>query len=322
MTDNTLSPKTIEVVKATAPVLAEHGLQIVKTFYPRTWNQLPCLALAIFAASLPLYSQETSQQDRPSDKRKDKEIFSGPQPGEKVPPLKVRVVIGDNAGEDVDIVSDAKGKPIFLIFMNEWNEQVAELMRVITLYAEQREKPELATAVVWLTSDPNDLEAKLKRARPHMPRNTPVGISLDGPEGPGAYGLNRHVQMTILIVDSNVVTSNFALVQPSTNGDSVAVLRELVKVIGGKPPTLAEVLSPRHQQFVATRIELMVDKSASDERVQQLARGLESFVRSRREAKIKLGQVSSEIIQGGRFSDRKKAIGYLRKWAKEYEDNR
>ena len=58
----------------------------------------------------------------------------------------------------------------------------------------------------------------------------------------GTYGLNRHVQMTILIVDRNVVTSNFALVQPSINGDSVAVLRELVKVIGGKPPTLAEVL--------------------------------------------------------------------------------
>ena len=321
MTDNTLSPKTIEVVKATAPVLAEHGLQIVKTFYPRTWNQLPCLALAIFAASLPLYSQETSQQDRPSDKRKDKEIFSGPQPGEKVPPLKVRVVIGDNAGEDVDIVSDAKGKPIFLIFMNEWNEQVAELMRVITLYAEQRGKPELVKAVVWLTSDPSDLETRLKRARPHMPKTTPVGVSLAGSEGPGAYGLNRHVQMTILITNNDVVTSNFALVQPSVNGDSVAVLRGLVKVIGGEPPTLAEILSPRHQQIVATRIELMVDKSASDDNVQRLAKMLERFVGSRRDAKLKLGQVSSEIVRTGRFDDRTKAIDYLRKWAKEYEDN-
>ncbi len=286
-----------------------------------TWNQLQYLTLAIFAVSLPLYSQEAPQQDRLSDKRKDTEIFSGPQPGEKLPPLKVRVVIGDNAGQDVDIVSDAKGKPIFLIFMNEWNEQVAELMRVITLYAEQREKPELATAVVWLTSDPSDLEAKLERARPHMPRNTPVGISLDGPEGPGAYGLNRHVQMTILIVDSNVVTSNFALVQPSVNGDSVAVLRELVKVIGGKPPTLAEILSPRNQQIVATRIELMVDKSASDDNVQRLAGMLEKFVGSRRDAKLKLGQISSEIVRSGEFDDRTKAIGYLRKWAKEYEDN-
>ena len=291
-----------------------------KTKTAGTRKKLLCLTLAIFSASLPLYSQETSRQDRPSEKRKDKEIFSGPQPGEKLAPLKVRVVIGDNAGKDVDIVSVAKGKPTFLIFMNKWNEQVAELMRVITLYAEQRDKPPVS-AVVWLTSDASDLEARLERAPPHMPRNTLVGISLDAPEGPGAYGLNRHVQMTILVADSNVVTSNFALVQPSIHGDSVAVLRELVKVIGGKPPTLVEILTPRHQQIVTTRIELLVDKSVSDERVQQLASGLESFVRSRRHAKVKLGQVSSEIVQSGRFSDRKKAIGYLRKWAKEYEEH-
>src|SRR5262245_66130886 len=106
-------------------------------------------------------------------------------------------------------------------------------MRVITLYAEQRDKPQLVTAVVWLTSDPIDLRARLERARPHMPRNTPVGISLDGPEGPGGYGLNRHVQMTILVTDGALVTSNFALVQPSVQGDAINVLRALVKVIGG-----------------------------------------------------------------------------------------
>jgi hypothetical protein len=235
--------------------------------------------MTFFAVSLPSYAQETSPQNRISDRKDAVNVFSGPQPGEKLPPLKVRIVIGDNAGKEVDIVSAARGKPTFLIFMNEWNEQVAELMRVITLYAEQRGKPQLIAAVVWLTSDPGDLEAKLERARPHMPRNTPVGISLDGREGPGAYGLNRHVQMTILVSDRNVVTSNFALVQPSVNGDAVNVLSALVKVIGGKPPTLAEVLSPREQQIVTTRIELMVDKSASDERVQQLARDLEGIVR-------------------------------------------
>ncbi len=295
---------------------------MTKTCTVGTWSQLLWLALTFLAASSPSYSQETSQQDGISDKVKVTNIFSGPQPGEKLPPLKVRIVIGDKAGENVDIVSAARGKPTFLVFMNEWNEQVAELMRVITLYAEQKGKPQLVTAVVWLTSDPIELGAKLERARPHMPRNTPVGISLDGPEGPGAYGLNRNVQMTILVCERNVVTSNFALVQPSVHGDAVAVLRALVKVIGGKPPTLAEILAPREQQIVTTRIELMVDKSASDERVQQLARDLESYVRSRPDAKRTLGQQASAIVKSGRFNDRTKAIGYLHKWAKEYENNR
>jgi hypothetical protein len=206
--------------------------------------------------------------------------------------------------------------------MNEWNEQVAELMRVITLYAEQRDKSKLVTAVVWLTADPDELRERLERARPNMPRNTSVAISLDGLEGPGAYGLNRHVQMTILIADRGVVSSNFALVQPSVNGDTVEVLRALVNVIGGTPPTLAEVLIPREQQIVTTRMELLADESVSDERVQRYAAALESFVASRPDAKRTLGQVSREIVKSGRFNDRPKAIGYFRKWAKEYEGNR
>jgi len=108
------------------------------------------------------------------------------------------------------------------------------------------------TAVVWVTSNPNDLETKIKRAseRGGMPKNTPVAISLEGPEGPGAYGLNRHADMTVLIADNDVVSANFALVRPSINADSLAAVPKLVKVLGGKPPTLDEILSPRYQQRV------------------------------------------------------------------------
>ncbi len=295
---------------------------MAKTFTGGARSQLFWLAVTFFALASPSNSQQTSRQAHKSDKADVTKLFSGPQAGEKLPPLKVRIVLGDKAGKEVDIVADAQGKPTFLVFMNEWNEDVAELMRVLTLFAEQKGKPELVKAVVWLTPDPNDLGARLERARPHMPRNTPVGMSLDGPEGPGAYGLNRHVQMTILVCDRNVVTANFALLQPSINVDAVNVLGALVKVIGGKPPTLAEILAPREQQIVATRIEQMVDKSASDEQVQQVAKLLDSYVRTRPDAKRALGQQSSEIVKGRRFNDRTKAIGYLNKWAKEYEDKR
>lgn len=293
---------------------------MAKTCAAATRSQLLWLALTLFAVTSPLYSQQISQQDGKSDKAA--KLLSGPQPGEKLPPLKVRIVIGDHAGKDVDIVSNAKGKPTFLIFMNEWNETVAEMMRVLTLYAEQRASPQLVAGVVWLTSDANDLGPKLEQARPHMPRNTPVGMSLEGPEGPGAYGLNRHAQMTILVADRDVVTSNFAFDRPTVDVDSVDVARALAKIIGGKPPTPAEVLIPREKQIVTTRIELMVATSASDEQVQQIAGAIESYVRTRPDAKRTLGQRSSEIVKSGQFKDRAKALSYLRKWAKEYEINR
>ena len=52
MTDSTLSPKTIEIVKATAPVLAEHGLQIIKTFYPRMHRENPEVAVHFTASPI------------------------------------------------------------------------------------------------------------------------------------------------------------------------------------------------------------------------------------------------------------------------------
>jgi hypothetical protein len=297
------------MIKMTGPKLLLHGIRRLH------------LALAIIAVALPLYSQEVSEQQVRSEQT-DETIFSGPQPGEKLPPLKGRIVVGDNEGQQVDLVSRARGRPLLLIFMNDFGETVNELMRVITLYVEQKNEPELVTAVVWVTSDPNELEAKVKSAsaRGNMPKNTPVAISLEGPEGPGAYGLNRHADMTLLIANDGVVTSNFALIRPSINADSLAVIPELVALIGGKRPTLAEILAPRHQQIVATRIERMVDESASDERVQQLAKLVESFVSNRLELEPKLGEISSEIVQSGRFDHHTKAIGYLRKWAAAYKD--
>ena len=44
---------------------------------------------------------------------------------------------------------------------------------------------------------------------------SPMGISVDGKEGPGAYGLNRKVTITILVVKDNKVHANFAILSPN-----------------------------------------------------------------------------------------------------------
>ena len=40
-------------------------------------------------------------------------------------------------------------------------------------------------------------------------------ISLDGIEGPGNYGLNRKVTLTLLVAKGTKVVANFAIVQPN-----------------------------------------------------------------------------------------------------------
>jgi hypothetical protein len=67
-----------------------------------------------------------------------------------------------------------------------------------------------------------------------------VGISVDGIEGPGNYGLNRKVTLTVLVVDKGKVVANFAIVQPNET-DAPKVAAAVAKVLGKKPPTAEEL---------------------------------------------------------------------------------
>src|SRR5690606_21264698 len=98
----------------------------------------------------------------------------------------------------------------------------------------------LNSAIVWLDEDPTEAESTLKRVRHAMTPGIPVGISLDGKEGPGNYGLNRNVSLTILIGNEGRVTANFALVQPSVQAHLSRVFEQIVRIIGVKAPQPAE----------------------------------------------------------------------------------
>ena len=247
-------------------------------------------------------------------------VFSGPQIGEKIAPFKIRGVFGDDAGKDIDLIARAGGKPMMLIFLHTFNESVFGMMRILTNYAEKRQKAELMTGVIWLSGDPNELEVKLKRAQRAMPKNTPIGISPDGQEGPGAYGLNRKVSVTVIIAKDNKVAANFALIQPSIRADAVRILGELVKVTGGKAPTLAQLTKRnRRRQFAVNELEKMLSKTAKAEDIVKSAKAIEDYVKKRAEVRMQIGNIAYEIIKSDRFKDRNpKALDYLRKWAKQF----
>ncbi|MEC8474717.1 MAG: hypothetical protein VXZ38_08710, partial [Planctomycetota bacterium] len=67
--------------------------------------------------------------------------------------------------------------------------------------------------------------------------------SPDGIAGPGAFGLNRNVTMTVLVCDEGKVVSNFALLQPQLQVDGQAMIDAVVKGSGGgEVPSLESVL--------------------------------------------------------------------------------
>jgi len=168
--------------------------------------------------------------------------FSGPQAGEKVTPFVVRAVVGDRAGQEIDLVKDAQGKPIVLFFVHEVTRPSVGLARLLLNYAASRKADGLHAGLVLLSADATSSEDWAKRAAGALPSGVPVGISKDGAEGPGAYGLNRKVAVTVLVAKENKVTANFALVQPSIAADAPKIAKAIAEALGDSAaPTMEEL---------------------------------------------------------------------------------
>jgi hypothetical protein len=256
----------------------------------------------------------------------DEKVFSGPQVGEKLPSFKVRGVYND-AGKDLDFVKQAKGKPIVLIFVHDLNRPSAAMTRVLGDYAASRSKDGLACGIVWLSDDATEAESTLKRVRHAMPK-APIGISPDGKEGPGSYGLNRGMTLTILVGKDDKVTANFALVQPSLQADLPKILEAVVKVAGGKVPKLEDLTGakemrkagPEPDAKLTGMLRSLIQKTAKAEDVEKTAEAIEAYVKTNEAARKEVGRISRTIVDGGKVENygTEKAQDYLKKWAKTY----
>ena len=164
---------------------------------------------------------------------------SGPQIGDKLPDFKAHAFFGPDAGKDFQIHAKTKGSATLLIFMHAPSEVGItrpgfQFLKPVDKYASENEK--LATQIVWVAGDKENIEKFLKRAENSLNLKSPVSICLEGgKDGPATYGLNDKVQITVLIAKDNKVLNNFALTDPNGK-DSAKVIAAIAKVLGKDPP--------------------------------------------------------------------------------------
>jgi hypothetical protein len=199
-------------------------------------------------------------------------VFSGPQSGEKLTTFKVHAFSGANAGKQVQLLADPKETPRVLIFVHEITRPALQFFRPIDEFAAKLAGDGLETHFVWLTADKTKTEQYLQNAKQSLALASPIVISLDGLEGPGNYGLNRKVAVTVLVAKGNKVVANFAIVQPNET-DSPKVNAAVAKLMGKTPPA-APALSdkakerpkaganPELQQLMRKLIQLTNDDAA------------------------------------------------------------
>jgi hypothetical protein len=131
---------------------------------------------------------------------------------------------------------------VLIVFVHERNRPSVGLARLLGLYAATQKDKGLVSGTIYLTADATATEEWMKIAKGTLQTGIPVAISTDGQEGPGAYGLNRKVQMTVLVGKDDKVTANFALVQPSVQADAPKIAQAIVDALGGgQGPTIEEL---------------------------------------------------------------------------------
>lgn len=196
-------------------------------------------------------------QDRPSTATTEDSppsVFSGPQIGEPLHDFAFQE-LKENQQPETFTVSDA---PTLLIFMHQRTRPAFAVVRTLAEFTakleksdgervkanrDQSESPKLRTAIVFLTRDKSQTEQWWKAVANYFPPKTVAGYSTDGDEGPGIYGLNREVTLTILLARNKKVVANFALIDPSVQVDAPKIIRELGLLLNLDSTTLRNFLA-------------------------------------------------------------------------------
>ncbi len=269
----------------------------------------------------------------------DEEVFSGPQPGERVPPLTVRNVFEDPA-VDFDPVANAKNGPLLLVFVHKRERPAFGLANTLLRYSLTRKKDGLDSAAVFLTGDLTETSNWMRQIRNYFPPGATVAFSPEGIEGPGSFGLNRDVTMTVLVSKEQKVTANFALVQPSLQADGPKIAKAIVDVLGGGDvPDLSKFSGQRMQQMqrdsgrnaggrgdeqdpkLAGMLRQLIQKNASTEQVAAVAKELNAYLDRNEAARKRVGEIANRIIDAGKLENygTQAAQEHLKEWAKKYK---
>ena len=272
-------------------------------------------------------------------------VFSGPQPGEKLPPFKMTGVRGELKEKEFDFIRAAEGKPVVLAFFHEYTRPAFGLVRSLkNYYTSSKAKKGLRVGVVFLSDDPGEKMKWAQGISKYIPKDVLLGVSRDGREGPGSYGLNRNVTLTLLVGKEGKVTASFALIQPVL---SSGILEAIAAVIGEKAPAVKDIQSKERAEMQRMReqnqrkrpqrgrqgrggdaelsslLRGLINKRATEAEVREAALKVEKYVDAKEAARKDLARRVTSIVNSGKLANygTPAAQKVLRGWAKKYGES-
>ena len=264
----------------------------------------------IFASTTEVGAE--SNDEKPIAIEVQERIFSGPQPGEQVRPFKVLGYKAGNA-EEWEIVKPPDDSTTLICFVHKLSndDRVLYGLGLVDFYVARHQS--LTSHIVLLSDDREKMMAMLRGwTRGSLFTKSQLSLSLDGVEGPGSYGLNRKVAMTVVVAKGNKVVDNIVFQAP--NGRDLQTIMASVAIALGEPePNLANVqkeLRAERQRRVEKKIKTSpVFQLAPNE---QLGRIMYGMVHARGNRSKNAERLSQQLTAWVGDSDERKST--LRKY--------
>ena len=287
----------------------------------KMFNRFSVVLLAISLITSPVFAQDDKQTES---------VYSGPQVGEVLPGFKMKLGLGDNAGTEFDIVKEAGEHVAVIVFVHKKTRPAFGLANAVMRYCSQDGGENLHRCMCFLTSDPTEAASWMSRTARYFPKETPVGYSTEGVEGPGAYGLNRNVELTVLVSKANKVTANFALVQPGAHADGPKILAAIAAATGANDKPDINKYLPSNQAAqdapiaidpgLMKQIRRINAKNASEAAIGESIVEIEKMIDNNKPLQNQLGSILTRWVNTKRVDSigNTEQQAQLKKWARNF----
>ncbi|MEM6472990.1 MAG: hypothetical protein AAF802_25745 [Planctomycetota bacterium] len=236
---------------------------------------------------------------------KGKQIFSGPQPGEKLPEFKATSLMGDSKGKEIAPNELAAERPQILVFQDDGGvaaRGINGILRAVETI-DRKAKQDLHVACVFLCDDTETMTRRFAGLFPRLRERgiEIIAVSKDGRDGPGAYGLNRAVSQTIILAKGGTVTHNFVFPQgmlfpdPHVMGGIAEIIDEDREVVEG---WLADAFDQDEQ------MRMRRDESPQSDARNAFREKLGEFVRAGKLTRKEAAELYRAAFPGGPSDDR------------------
>ncbi len=141
---------------------------------------------------------------------------SGPAAGMPLPPLRAYAVTGEVQNQEVNFVEQRQGRPTLFCFIpaDKWSRPTARLLK--ELDNRLGDFTDAALVAVWVTDDPAASKDYLPRVQQSLQfGRTALAVSEEGSGGPGEWGINTEVDLTIVAAREGRVLKSFAFQSPN-----------------------------------------------------------------------------------------------------------